>query len=210
MSAYSYDKLRLPLVRRIFRQANVYICGLCKTEHKSYGEANSCMNQCWFDVHNFFPVVKRKISPSSWVHRCLFCCRDYTSEGEAFTCAAKCAGEKNREQLREQLLNDLPLPPPTRKTSRLLMLARVRHAPVAKKKVEVIAPVVEEKKKTEIIDLGKNKKDYKLPFVRKGEKYQCPYCRVMHFTKTECEACFGTHWKDDGYEKIRAASVDKK
>lgn len=208
MSAYSYEKLRLPLVRRIFRHADVYLCGLCKTEHRSYGEANSCMNQCWFDVHNFFPVVKRKLSRDTWTHRCLFCCRDYTNEQDAFGCAARCAGEKNRLQLREQLLNDLPLPPPTRKTSRLLMLARVVK-PTAKKEIATAPAPVKVKKKTEIIDLGKNKADYKLPYVRKGEKYQCPYCRTLHFTKTECEGCFATHFKEDGYEKVRAASVPK-
>lgn len=205
MSAYSYEMLRLPLVRRIFRQADVYICGLCTTQHKSYGEANSCMNQCWFDVHNFFPVIKRKLSKDTWVNRCIFCCRDYATEPEAFSCAARCAGEKNRLQLREQLLNDLPLPPPTRKVSRLLMLTRVARPVPQKKVAKVEAPKeVNEAKKTEIIDLGKNRKDYKKTFLRKGEKYQCPYCLSPHFTKTESIACFETHWKEDGYEKVRA------
>lgn len=208
MSAYSYEKLKLPLVRRIFRHADVYICGLCKTKHESFGQANSCMNQCWFDVHNFFPVVKRKLSRDTWVHRCLFCCRDYTNEQEAFACAAACAGEKNRLQMKEQLLNDLPLPPPTRKQSRLLMLARVVRPKTPKKKIE--APKTNDdahKKKTEIIDLGKNRKEYKKPFVRKGEKYQCPYCRTLHFTKVECETCFGTHWKEDGYEITKGGAA---
>jgi hypothetical protein len=210
MSTLSYEKLRLPLARRIFRQGGVYVCGLCRSEHRSYGEANSCMNQCWFDVHNFFPVVRRRLSPHSWVHRCLFCCRDYTSEKDAFTCATQCASEKNRDQLREQLLNDLPLPPPRRKTSRLLMLARVRPVAPPKKIVDVKAPIEIEKIKTEVIDLGKNKKEYKLPYIRKGEKYQCPYCRLLYFTKAECEVCFAAHWNEDGYEKVRAAPSETK
>lgn len=206
MSAYSYEKLRLPLVRRIFRQAGNYICGLCKTEHGSYGDANSCMNQCWFDVHNFFPVVKRRLSAETWVHRCLFCCRDYTNEPEAFRCAALCAGEKNRLQIHEQLLNELPLPPPQRKISRLLMLARVtRPAPVKKKvktpKPVAVAPV--EKPKAEIIDLGKNKADFKKNWIRQGGKYQCTYCRTLHYTKGEGESCFEAHFGDDGYEIVR-------
>lgn len=203
MQSYSYDLLRLPLVRRIFRQADKYICGLCKSVHKSYGQANSCMNQCWFDVHNFFPVVKRRLSRDTWVNRCLFCCRDYSNEQEAFACAAHCAGERNRLQLSEQLLNDLPLPPPTRKVSRLLMLTRVARPQVKKEEVKVEAPKVE-KNKTEIIDLGKNRKAFKKQYVRKGEKYSCVYCHTLHFTKKECEECFETHWKEDGYEKIIA------
>ena len=166
------------------------------------------MNQCWFDVHNFFPVVKRKLSRNTWVHRCLFCCRDYTGEVEAFNCAARCAGERNRLQITEQLLNDLPLPPPQRKTSRLLILARVARPAPQKKALKAVEPLpVAEEKKTEIINLGKKKTDFKKAWVRKGEKYQCPYCRMLHYTKAECETCFGTHFKDDGYEIARSSET---
>ncbi|MBC7661138.1 MAG: hypothetical protein H7249_15680 [Chitinophagaceae bacterium] len=214
MAQYSEDKLRLPLIRKVFRQKDTYICGLCKTNYKTYGDANSCMNQCWFDVHNFYPVVKRKREKAAWVFRCLFCCRDYTSELHAFSCAKRCMGERNVAQLREQLLNEQPLPPPARPVSRLMMLTRViqppRPRPVAPRKDQQkeLPPASEEVfiPKNEVVR-GQHKDSFKKHWARKGEKYQCLYCREIWFTKSESEKCFGDHFdEEDGYEKI--ASID--
>lgn len=141
MSAYSQEKLRLPLIRKVFRQGNIYICGLCKADYHDAGSANSCMNQCWFDIHHFYPVVKRKRSAKAWVFRCLFCCRDYTNELGAYNCAQRCVGIKNNAQLREQLLNEIPLPPPSRPVSRLVMLTKV-ETPLARPKPKAVVKAV--------------------------------------------------------------------
>ncbi len=125
MSANAQEKLRLPLVRKVFRQGDLYICGLCKANYHDYGSANSCMNQCWFDIHRFYPVVKRKRSVNAWVFRCLFCCRDYVSEMGAYNCSQRCLDVRNKAQLREQLVNDLPLSPPLHPVSRLIMLTKL-------------------------------------------------------------------------------------
>jgi hypothetical protein len=216
MSNAAQEKLRLPLIRKVFRQADTYICGLCKTDYKNYGDANSCMNQCWFDIHNFYPVVKRKRAANTWVFRCLFCCRDFTNEIGAYTCAKHCVGDRNRSQLREQLLNELPLPPPARPVSRLMMLARV--IPIApkieakgKEKAQLAAPVTTPEvglAKTEAKEAfkGLHKSTFDKPINRKGEKYQCLYCREIHFTKVEAQGCFDHHFKEDGYETV--VSID--
>lgn len=219
MSVYAQEKLRLPLIRKVFRQADSYICGLCKTDYKDYGAANSCMNQCWFDIHHFFPVVRRKRGASTWTFRCLFCCRDYTNEMAAYTCAKRCIGDKNKAQLQEQLLNEQPLPPPSRPVSRLVMLARVEASAVERPAVkaavkpqlsmvakdEAEAKPIADVKAPEVFR-GLHKKSFAKQITRKGEKYQCLYCREVHFTKVETQACFDGHFAADGYEKV--VSID--
>lgn len=238
MSAYSQEKLRLPLIRKVFRQDDTYICGLCKTDYDNYGSANSCMNQCWFDIHHFYPVVKRKRAANAWVFRCLFCCRDYTNEMGAYNCAQRCVGIKNKAQLREQILNELPLPPPSRPVSRLIMLTkaepparRPQSKPLPKRKAvpEIIS---EEKVKVNAVGelspipaeptisfsdagtpaleveifRGQHRDSFKKQIDRKGEKYQCQYCREIHFTKVEAQACFDAHFNSEGFENV--VSID--
>ena len=235
MSAYAQEKLRLPLVRKVFRQGEKYICGLCKTDYHDYGTANSCMNQCWFDIHHFYPVVKRKRSAKAWVFRCLFCCRDYTDEVVAYNCAQRCVGIKNTAQLREQLLSELPLPPPSRSVSRLLVMTKIEApqerakptpAPKAIKGHEptpaTIGPALEGPSAVPPITLsdasaldlevevkifrGMHKDSYTKQVDLKGEKFQCEYCHDTHVKKGAAQSCFENHFNKDGFEKV--VSID--
>ena len=214
---YAQDHLRLPLIRKVFRQADKYICGLCKSDYKNYGQANSCMNQCWFDVHNFYPVVQRKRSPTSWSYRCLFCCRDYNNEINAYSCAKRCVGTRNSAQLREQLLNDMPLPPPQRPVSRLLMMNRMVPAkPVAKKPAEMrsnadgpnpdVQTFGDGSETGKSAFTGLHKKSFALTVTKQGSKYLCEYCKTIHKEHAAAEECFAKHFNAEGFEKI--VSVD--
>ncbi len=222
MADDSQEKLRLPLVRRVFRQDARYICGLCKSDYKNYGAANSCMNQCWFDVHNFYPVVKRKRGPSTWTYRCLFCCRDFNNEINAYSCARRCVGIRNKAQVREQLLNGQPLPPPSHPVSHLIQMTRGLHQTEARKKA-LWTPTIHRTLPLAARDTfnrpsgdgvlverdpskGLHKRSFATVVSFHRSRYQCNYCKTSYTSQSDGQKCFAGHFNEEGFEKI--VSID--
>lgn len=210
----SQFQLKLPIIRKIFRQGDHFTCSLCRTKHTSEKDANVCLNQCWFDIHHFDPVVIRR-RLRRMVFRCHFCCRDYESDGLARRCAQRCLGEINKLHIQEQLISDLPLPAPQSTVSRMLdnyaeyfrrqALAQ-QEAKSANKSASKDGQIVELKREPAVADepvkRGKHKDSFDKKAARKSEKYYCAYCRELHYTRMEAENCFEGHFGEDGYEKV--------
>jgi len=209
----------LPVIRKVICRDDVYICSICRSEYKTKVEANNCLNHCWYDVQNLYPVVLRKLNGRYVVFRCHFCCRDYKDETDALSCARRCQGDRNQLHVHEQLLNDLPIEAPTHRPSRIRLVAMkaVPQRPLAKAKVD--EPAVEQTPETadvEVPDIEmsdaelppdapelpprKTRADFPKPWVRMDAKYQCCCCRSQFFTKMETEACFNGHFDADGFE----------
>ena len=210
--------LVLPIIKRVMRRGNLYLCSLCRTEHHTAVEANHCLNTCWYDIKNFYPVVLRKLDKRRWVFRCHFCCRDYQVESEAYDCALRCLDGRNEVHLKEQILNDLPLAPPSKKPSRIRLITmqkRVSSAskhksskpqqlakPIADKALEIVATELElPNSSAPSRPKGKHLREFKQKWMRKNEKYQCKYCHKQHYTRLEAESCFADHFDAEGYEK---------
>jgi hypothetical protein len=204
--------LILPVIRKVICRDDFFVCSICRSEYKSKVEANNCLNHCWYDVQQLYPVVLRKINGRHVVFRCHFCCRDYKDESEALNCARRCQGERNQLHVHEQLLNDLPIEAPSHRPSRIRLVA-MKAAPTRPAKArELEEDHVEQADEglVENVDLTleadapsgprKSKADFPKAWVRMDAKYQCCYCRSLFFTKMETEACFNGHFDEDGFE----------
>ncbi len=104
----------LPVIRKVIRRNGVFVCSICRTEYSTMGEANGCLNQCWYEIRNFYPVVKRR-RLHKLIYRCQYCCRDYDFETQALACANACSSDRNRQHIQEQLVNDLPVDVPAKR-----------------------------------------------------------------------------------------------
>lgn len=204
--------LILPVIRKVISRDDVYICSLCRSEYTSKVEANTCLNHCWYEVQELYPVVLRKLNGRHVVFRCHFCCRDYRDETDALNCARRCQGERNSLHIREQLLNDLPLEAPTPRPSRIRLVAmKPMAAKIPSKQKESGNETYEEDvSEVEIPDDApsapprKSKADFPKQWIRLNEKYQCCYCKSLYYTKMETEGCFNHHFDEQGFEKKSA------
>ncbi|WP_141735824.1 hypothetical protein [Oligoflexus tunisiensis] len=207
--------LILPVIRKVICRDDFFVCSICRSEYKSKVEANNCLNHCWFDVQQLYPVVLRKLNGRHVVFRCHFCCRDYKDESEALSCARRCQGDRNQLHVHEQLLNDLPIEAPTHRPSRIRLVA-MKTMPVrpAKSKAPEEDPVeqvddVQEDVESPLeadapVSQQRTKADFPKPWVRMDAKYQCCYCKKLFYTKMETETCFNGHFDEEGYEKPNA------
>ncbi len=222
--------LVLPIIRKVICRDDTFICSICRSEYKTKVEANNCLNHCWYDVQNLYPVVLRKLNGRYVVFRCHFCCRDYKDESDALSCARRCQGERNQLHVHEQLLNDLPIEAPSHRPSRIRLVA-MKTAPIrasipkavenddpvesverveAVEGVEPVQPVEQDSDDMAEIEIPddavpppprKTKADFPKPWIRMDAKYQCCYCKSLFFTKMETESCFNGHFDENGVEK---------
>ncbi|MCX6128269.1 MAG: hypothetical protein NTX25_04295 [Proteobacteria bacterium] len=202
----------LPIIRKVICRDEVYVCCICRSDYKSKIEANNCLNQCWFDVQELYPVVVRKLNVRKVVFRCHFCCRDYSDDMEALNCARRCLNAANKQHIKEQLINELPIEAPNRRPSRLRLVTAKPQAAPPKSKIKArskkaspqnnttpedkSAPAVE---KT-YIEKRRKKSAFPKHWVRADAKYQCKYCNQKFFTKMEVEACFNGHFDQEDFE----------
>lgn len=203
----------LPVIRKVICRDDTYICSICRSEYKSKVEANNCLNHCWYDVQNLYPVVLRKLNGRHVVFRCHFCCRDYKDETDALSCARRCQGDRNQLHVHEQLLNDLPIEAPSHRPSRIRLVA-MKATPV-----RTSVPKEQERDEDQVEEMDeavsevdipadeeapsaprKTKADFPKQWIRMDAKYQCCYCKNLFFTKMETEACFNGHFDAEGVE----------
>ena len=99
---------KMPTIRKVFRQGDSFICGICKTKHDRQNKAYECLSKCWQETMKLYPLVKRQFSKlGPEYYRCRFCCRDYESEAEGLRCVEQCKSQWLRLVKKEQELFDL-------------------------------------------------------------------------------------------------------
>ena len=85
----------IPMVRKVFKLDNEYVCSICRSVYASYDQAHQCLESCWHGVLNLPPVVQKCGILGATDHfRCRFCGRDYPNAGEASLCARECRQSK--------------------------------------------------------------------------------------------------------------------
>jgi hypothetical protein len=213
--------LMLPVIRKVICRDDAYLCTICRSEYKSKVDANNCLNQCWFDIQDLYPVVLRKFELRRVAFRCHFCCRDYPDELEAMNCAQRCLNSRNTQHIQEQLVNDLPIEAPNRKASRVRLVAvkaqpqqtpskfsnRPTFMPDANNAVDS-SDATNESVPMElpielaVVDNRRTKAVFPKQWIRADAKYQCKYCNKQYFTKMEVEGCFNGHFDEQDFELI--------
>ena len=220
---------KIPTIRKIFRTStNVYLCGICRSNYQTMHEANSCLNHCWFEVSEFYPLVPRRNAQHKFVYRCRYCSRDYEREEDGLRCASDCKTRGNRLHEIDQNILNLPITPrakpkkhrPVNVATSFVPKYQFKH----KQEEEAIEPTMnnaepvqeeqpplqeqqaapEPEKADEPIDRGKHRSEYKKEWVRKDAKYECCYCQQKYFTRNEVISCFNEHFDEDGYEKEKS------
>ncbi len=113
----------IPTIRSIIRQGNLFICGLCRSNHDVQGRAVACLNRCWLKVNRLEPAVPvytrpkfQGMKPKLEGHKCRYCSRIYNHMDEAVACAMDCRttkkhGHKIDLQVFEMKAEDLEVEP---------------------------------------------------------------------------------------------------
>ena len=221
----------LPTVRSVFRQGDKFICGLCRKNHPTQRHAIGCLHSCWLRIGQLdptVPVIKRRKLRG---HKCRYCSRIYQHIDEATECAFDCRSQrKERHQSDLQMLEMKPeelnkkafdFQLFTQAPVNTEVLSRVKWTTKEESKEENTQTVeadekgnqepqenpLEELEEGEQLpakeDTRKKKSDFKKPVIRKNEKYQCSFCKELHFTKMETEQCFNGHFDEEGFEKTQ-------
>lgn len=100
----------IPIFRKIFRKRGRFVCGICRSSYQNRSDANNCLNFCWFELQEHYPLIRRRDAKSGvYVFRCQYCARDYKSEFAGLECARLCVEQRNQRHIHEQLINELPL-----------------------------------------------------------------------------------------------------
>ena len=217
--------IMLPVIRKVICRDGCFICSICRSEYQSRIEANNCLNACWLDIQDFYPIVLHKLNLRKIAFRCQFCCRDYLDESLALACARRCLSARNNQHIKEQLVNDLPIVAPVRKSSRLRLIAtrpsaaagRFHKSPpqqssasakdpnsITTEPLLVQPPIVPESRpahpEVKPIDTRRTKASFPKQWIRNDARYQCKYCNSLFFTKMETETCFHSHFDEQGFE----------
>ncbi len=212
-----YKQAKVPVIRKLFRKAGYFICGICRGEHPSREEANNCLNQCWYQLKVQYPLIVKDDQQKGRLFRCQYCFREYRTEDAGLSCAQLCTENHERYHIFEQLTNDLPIDSRPRRKFRLVRLIPA-EAPIADPAVtaasepdssiqDVEEPVVDleepDNEEGHTVDpalVKKHKKEFNDHWFRDGAKYKCRYCQEQFYTKIEVEACFESHFDAEGYE----------
>lgn len=227
-AALRHDIERLPTIRKVFRQGNQFICGICRTKHDSEKKCVKCLGQCWLDVLALSPVVQY-VFRNKLVFKCRFCCRKYTEEASAQSCADECRGNRDITHKKDMKIYGMPLDQiGKRKFDPQKLLNPLRSQSVSRfnfvrggqpqmvvprigsKTIEADESIpVEADESTEAeMPMEEPKKEvprrhrseFKKEWFRKDAKYECGFCHELYFTRLEVEQCFGGHFDEEGLE----------
>jgi hypothetical protein len=86
------------MIRRVFRQGDVYSCGICRSKHQTPDAANVCLEQCWQAVLKKAPWVSVK-HYGKHPFACKYCQRGYATAELASACARDCASKMSIKKL---------------------------------------------------------------------------------------------------------------
>ena len=218
------------MIRKVLHINGTYTCTLCKSKYNNRDEALECLSHCWREIKDQYPPVKRRVHGIGEVFRCRICCRDYILEEKGLACAEDCIAKNTKKQHMEQDLNDLPIDLPPRPTLKLPEVQKINYKPPVKsmfkknpkekeesppedlttpESIEEAPPAEGEATPEEKPDHRKEKSYWKKQWIRKNEKYQCSYCKELHYTRVEAQACFDKHFGEDGKELEEGAAVEK-
>lgn len=170
--------------RKILRQGDFYVCGMCGRKHSDKKEAEVCLRNCFASAQQGEGVAKAREKKAT-KFRCGFCKRVYKSRDEAKACVDKCkflakkkqAGSKTSEKkIKDQ------------QSTRLKQLLGMEEA--AKKKF---------KEKGSLIS-------------QRGSSYICNACHVTYASEKDALECANrhVHKKSKSSHSQRVAEAQKK
>ncbi len=115
----------IPIFRKIFRKRGLFVCGICRSSYDSLSDANNCLNFCWFELQEHYPLIRRRDHKTGqYNYRCQYCARDYKSEYAGLECARLCVEQRNQKHIHEQLISELPLEVKRKHPVRLVQLPK--------------------------------------------------------------------------------------
>ena len=124
-----------PVLRKIYRIDDHYVCGVCRTAYQTHFSANNCLNVCWFELQRQYPLLVRNHPRRGAVYRCQLCSRDYKEEAAALECARICGMSRTKRHIQEQLLNGLPIQ--TKRSAPFHLVKLTNHSPTKPMKPHV-------------------------------------------------------------------------
>ena len=94
--------------RRVIKQGNNYICGLCGRIHKFKSLADDCVEKCFMQSMSQDGVSEKasKVPSTRKKYRCSFCKRVYPSLSEAKDCVDQCKASAKNKREKEKMFEE--------------------------------------------------------------------------------------------------------
>ncbi len=206
------------IIRRVVHVGQHYVCGICRNEHATPGEANGCLTECWTNLLRG-PLISWKRRGLRMKAQCRLCKRDHDDIAGANKCANEC-----KSRLSITLYSIDGGAPKTafvrrrRPTMVAPPVARKRHLEIeetaddtasgkqtATPTVVGSVPVMQAQSASGDTlaepppgegapeKTAKKPRDNTKKFFRDGARYVCNDCQAKYFTKSEVEKCFDSH-----------------
>ena len=176
-------------IRRVLKQNDRYICGLCRSSYEKAALAEDCVQSC---------IQKEKAETSNVeaegrAFRCSYCKRVYPTVEQTKACVVQCKSNVDKKRLQERKLDFGASSSQMAKAEQLMAMADAMHSDV------------------------KQTNTHSMKYTKRGPSYICRFCKSVHNNVDDVEQCFDRHQKPknqmsyrDRVAKARKRLADQK
>ena len=85
-------------LKKVIARDGVFICGVCRVQHKKRVDANKCLERCASQLEANTRVVEQFETPKGTAYRCGICRRNFRKLANAQKCLQECASKQKSQQ----------------------------------------------------------------------------------------------------------------
>jgi hypothetical protein len=187
------------MMRRIIRNGDFFICGICRTKHSSQNQAASCLVTCWKMLLERAPWVVEVRGIGKYPYACAYCQRGYATPEQAHSCAQDCVNKLNTGSAPENVSTKQKISrpfskPSAKSTVRLAFQNLIARRKLADARIEAERLAAEQAKenppKSETAGAEKES-----PAQKESLEFLCESCKKSHPTKDKADECMASHSK---------------
>lgn len=185
------------MMRRIIRQEDYFVCGICRSRHSSQAHATSCLAICWRSLLERAPWVVETRGIGRQPYACAYCQRGYPSPEQAHSCAQDCVNKLNSSAASENISSRQKITRSFNKPNSKTM-ARLEFQKLIARRKQADARIESERLEANerAINSGKSLEKHEekaavAPDVR--TEHVCAQCKTPYPSKAEADACFSRH-----------------
>ena len=91
-------------LKKVIARDGVFICGVCRAQHKKRVDANKCLERCASQLEASTRVVEQFETPKGTAYRCGICRRNFRQLANAQKCLQECVAKQKSQQTKARKL----------------------------------------------------------------------------------------------------------
>lgn len=185
------------MMRRIIRQEDYFVCGICRSRHSSQAHATSCLAICWRSLLERAPWVVETRGIGRQPYACAYCQRGYPSPEQAHSCAQDCVNKLNSSAASEnisvrQKITRSFSKPNSKTMARLEFQKLIARRKLADARIE--SERLEANERSINSGASPEQREEKVTIETAVQaEHVCAQCKTPYPSKDEADACFSRH-----------------